>query len=254
MKKIAALLSIALAVLIGGASAQADELKVLSGGVMRPALPEIASGFERMTGVKVAITYDAARTVKSRVQKGEAVDVVILPKPDLAALVKMRKIAADSVQVIAQTPLALAVKKGMAKPDIASADAVKKALLEAKSIAYNDPSKGFADGVLARRVVNQLRIAKQVKANVKLLKTIEEIRGEKDADIRIGWAPTIMASSDYDLVGPLPAQFQDTARSTWAAGAATKSADPNGARDLVRVLAAPIAGGTFKAKGMAPPT
>lgn len=253
MKKIAALLSIALAVLLGGAAAQADELKVLSGGVMRNALPEVASGFERMTGVKLAITYDAARTVKIRVQKGEAVDVVILPKPDLAALAKTRKIAADSVQVIAQMPLALGVKKGMAKPDIASAEAVKKALLEAKSIAYNDPSKGFADGVLARRAIDRLKIAKQVKAKVKLLETPEEIRGEKDAELRIGWAPTFVGSNDYDLVGPLPAQFQDKERSTWAAGAAAKAADPNGARDLIRVLAAPIAGGTFKSKGMAPP-
>ncbi len=252
MKKLAVSFIAALVLLVCGAAAQADELKVLSGGIMRYALPEIASGYERMIGVKLLITYDAVGSVKSRVRKGEAVDVVILPKPDLAALAKARKMAADSVQVIARTPLALGVRKGMAKPDIGSAEALKKALLAAKSIAYNDPSKGFADGVLVRRVLNQLRIAKQVKAKAKLLKTPEEISSEKDAEFRIGWAPTFVGSKDYDLVGPLPAQFQDNARSTWAAGVATKSADPDGARDLIRVLAAPIAEGTFKAKGMGP--
>lgn len=254
MKRFAVSLSLALAMLFFGAAAQADELKVLSAGVMRSALPDLATGFERLTGVKLTITLDSAGNVKSRVQKGEATDVVILPKPELALLAKARKIAPDSIRVLARTGLAVGVRKGAPKPDIGSVEALKKTLLEAKSIAYNDPAKGFADGVQVRRVLQRLGIAKQMNAKTKLRESPEEIANSTDGDIYIGQPPALVASKNYEMVGLLPASLQNWDAFTWAAGVDTKTQDPTGAGDLVRYLASPESANVFKAKGMPPPS
>jgi molybdate transport system substrate-binding protein len=254
MKKIAVAVAIAAVLLLQGAAARADELKVLSAGIMHFALKDAGDNFTRMTGTTLAVTYDSAGNVKSKFEKGEPADVVILPKPDFAALVKAKKIAADSVRPIARTALAVAVRKGQPKPDISSLAAVKKALLAAKSIAYYDPAAGGADGILIRRGLVRLGIAKQVAAKAKLWKSVQDALDEKSADMIVGWQPPLLAkAADYDLVGPLPAQLQDPAQSTWAAGAATKAPDLEGAKDLVRVLASPESLGAFKAKGFTPP-
>jgi molybdate transport system substrate-binding protein len=256
MKKIAGAVAITAALLLQGAAARADELKVLSAGVMRFALKDAGDNFQRMTGTKLAITYDSAGNIKGRFEKGEQADVVILLKPDIAALAKSRKIAPASAHPIARTALAVAVRKGQPKPDISSPAAVKKSLLEAKSIAYFDPSPkaGNAEAILFERMFTRLGIAKPVAAKAKLLKSGQEWTDEKTADIIINWMPALLAkAAEYDTVGPLPAQFQDPEHSTWAAGASTKSADLDIAKDLCRVLASPESFAAFKAKGYLAP-
>jgi molybdate transport system substrate-binding protein len=136
MKRIAVLASIAVVVLSLIPVARADELKVLSAGTMHFALKDVGDNFTRMTGTKLAITYGGAGGVKTKIEKDEPADVVILPKPDIAALAKAGKIVPDSVHDIARTELSIAVRKGQPKPDISSLAAVKKALLAAKTIAY----------------------------------------------------------------------------------------------------------------------
>ena len=255
-KNIAVAFSLAFALLFGGGTAPADEpeqLKVLSAGIMQFPLKDITPNYERMTGEKLVITYDFAGAVKARFQKGEAADVVILPKAEIAAFVKAKKIAADSVRVIARSGVALGTRKGAAKPDIGSAAAVKKTLLEAKSIAYFDPASGAQDAVQLKRVLDKLGIAKQVGAKAKPWKSPDDATAEKDAEIVITQPAGIIASANYDLVGMLPAPMQDPERFTWAAGAASRAADLGAARDLVRFLAAPNSAAVFKAKGMPPP-
>jgi molybdate transport system substrate-binding protein len=252
MKKFVALFSIALAIVLYGAIAHAAELKVLSVGVLRSALTDLLPNYERMTGDKVAITYDFAGAVKTRFEKGEPGDVVILSKPDLVGLAKMHKIAADSITVIARSGMALGVRKGMPKPDIGSVDAVKKFLLAAKSIAFLG-APGNPDGVVVRRIIDSLRIAKEVSGKLKPIKTVDELGAEKDADILLTQPPALLASANYDMVGMLPAQLQDPDRYIWSAGTAAKASDPETAGVLIRFLAAPNSGPVFKAKGMVPP-
>ena len=254
MMKVAVSFSVALAMLVCGAAARADELKVLAPTIMQPAMTDLAAGYDRLAGVKLAITYDPAGAIKTRFQKGEAADVVILPKPDLAVLAKERKIAAASIRVVARTAVVLAVRKGQPKPDIGSAEAVKKTLLAAKSVAYFDPAAGNASGVQFRQAINRLGLGKQIAAKAKLLKTPADLTAEKDAEIVVAQPPFLIGSANYDTVGPLPAEMQNLERFTWAAGAAAKSQDPTGAGDLVRYLASPESAGVFKAKGMPPPS
>jgi molybdate transport system substrate-binding protein len=254
MKRIAVLASIAAMQLSLVSVARADELKVLSAGTMHFALQDVRDNFTRMTGTKVAITYGGAGKIKSEVEQGEPADVVILPKPDIAVLVKAGKIAPDSVHDIARTALSIAVRKGQPKPDISSLAAVKEALLAAKTIAYYDAAAGGADGALAERGFARLGITHEVAVKAKLWKSVQEVIAEKNADLLVGWQPPLLSKApDYEFVGPLPPELQDPEHSTWTAGAATKAADLERAKAFAQMLASPESLEVFKGKGFTPP-
>lgn len=253
MKRLAVLGAIA-AVLPLIPVARADELKVLSAGTMHFALKDVGDNFTRVTGTKLAITFGGAGGVKTKVEKGEPVDVVILPKPDIAALAKAGKIAPDSVHDIARTALSIAVRKGQPKPDVSSLAGVKQALLAAKTIAYFGAAFGGADGVLAERDFARLGIVKEVAAKAKLWKSVEEVIAEKSADLLIGWQPPLLSkAADYEFVGTLPPELQDPEDSTWTAGAAARAADLGAANGFIQVLVSPESLGVFKSKGYSTP-
>jgi len=254
MKRIAVIASIAAMLLSLVAVARADELKVLSAGTLHFALKDVGDNFTRMTGTKLAVTFGGAGGVKTKIEKGEPADVVILPKPDIAALAKAGRIVPDSVHDIARTSLSIAVHKGLPKPDISSLAAVKKALLAAKTIAYFGAAAGGADGVLAERGFARLGIANEVAAKAKLWKSVEEVIAEKNADLLVGWEPPLLSkAADYEFVGRLPPEMQDPEHSTWTAGVATRSVDIDRAKAFIRVLASPESLRVFKAKGYTPP-
>jgi len=254
MKRIAVLASIAAMLLSLVAAACADELKVLSAGTMHFALKDVGDNFTRKTGTKLAITFGSVGGIKTKFEKGEPADVVILPKPDIAALARAGKIAPDSVHDIARTELSIAVRKGQPKPDISSLAGVKEALLAAKTIAYYAAAAGGADGILAEHGFARLGIANEVAAKAKLWKSVQEVIAEKSADLLVGWQPPLLSkAADYEFIGTLPSELQDPENSTWTAGAATKAADLERAKAFTQMLASPESLGIFKSKGFTPP-
>ncbi|HUB16636.1 MAG TPA: substrate-binding domain-containing protein [Acetobacteraceae bacterium] len=206
MKRIAVVASIAVMLLSLAAVAQADQLKVLSAGTMHFALKDVGDNFTRKTGTKLAITFGSVGGIKTEFEEGEAADVVILPKPDIAALARAARIAPDSVHDIARTELSIAVRKGQPKPDISSLAGVRQALLAAKTISYFAAAAGGADGVLTEHDFARLGIAKEVAAKAKLWKSVQEVIAEKHADLLVGWQPALLSkAADYVFVGTLPA-------------------------------------------------
>ncbi|MGH8700127.1 MAG: molybdate ABC transporter substrate-binding protein, partial [Burkholderiales bacterium] len=151
-------------VLILAIPAQAAEVKVLSGGGMRQVLEDLGPKFERATGHRLAITFDSGGATVKRVLGGEAADVVIIPQPGIARLVKDGKAAAGDVTVVARSDIGVAVRKGAPKPDISSPEALKRALLAAKSITYGDPAGGSTSGTHFAKVLDRLGIANEMKS------------------------------------------------------------------------------------------
>jgi molybdate transport system substrate-binding protein len=84
---------------------------------------------------------------KKRILAGESGDIIILSRPAMEELQKQDKFAAGDLVNVASTPVALAARTGVPKPDITSVDAFKHALLAARAIVYADPAKGGASGV-----------------------------------------------------------------------------------------------------------
>src|SRR5947199_10611597 len=114
---------------------QAEEIKVLCTIGVKPALPDVVAEFERATGHKVSIVWGNAATLKTRYLEGEQADVAVLTAAAIDDLVKAGKVVGRVD--LARSGMGIGVKAGAAKPDISSPEALKRALLAAKSIAYS---------------------------------------------------------------------------------------------------------------------
>src|SRR5436853_5540825 len=110
------------------------EIKILSTHAVQEVLFELGPAFERARGVRLAIDYDPANALKRRIEDGAAFDVAIVTRPVIDALTGQSKIVRESLTDIGRSGLGVATRKGAAKPDIATTDAFKRALLAAKSV------------------------------------------------------------------------------------------------------------------------
>ena len=234
-------------------AAQADEVKLLSALVMKPALADLADNFERTSGHKLTIVYDSAGAVTKRIQSGEMADAALTQKPAIEALIKEGKIAFGSNVILARSGVGAAVRQGERKPDIGSVDALKRTLLAAKSIAYPVPDAGHASGIHFLGVIERLGIAQQVNAKAKFMEgTVAEFAARDSADIVISQPMEILATPGYELVGWLPEELQDRERFTWALGVTANAKEPEVARALIQFLSSPAAAAVIKVKGMEP--
>ena len=111
---------------------------------------------------------------------------------------------------IARSGIGVAVKAGAPKPDISTPQALKAALLAAKSVAYTDPKSGGASGIHFVKVLADLGIADAVNARAKLgqggLTGEFIVKGE--ADMAVQQRPELKSVSGIDIVGPLPDALQ----------------------------------------------
>jgi molybdate transport system substrate-binding protein len=234
------------------AVAEPAEIKVLTSVALTSALDELAPQYERATGNKLTIGYGLISDIRKRIIAGETADVVILSRPAMEDLQKQDKIAPGSIANVVATPVAVAVRAGAPKPDISSADALKRALLAAKSIVYADPAKGGASGVHFAHVVDQLGIAEQLKSRTILVPGAQaaDVVAKGEAEIGIGQASEIVPVSGAQLVGPLPGELGSVTEFTAGIGAGSKASEA--AKSLILFLTGPAAAPVFKSKGLQP--
>jgi molybdate transport system substrate-binding protein len=238
--------------IMDGAAAEAVEIKVLTSVALTSALDELAPQFERATGNKLNIGYGLIADIKKRIVAGETADVIILSRPAMDDLQKQDKVAPGSIADVVGTPVAVAVRAGAPKPDISSADALKRSLLAAKSIVYADPAKGGASGVHFAHVVDQLGIADQLKSRTILVPGAQaaDVVAKGEAEIGVGQASEIVPVAGAQLVGPLPGEFGSVTKFTAGIGAGSKASEA--AKSLILFLTGPAAAPVFKSKGLQP--
>ena len=233
-------------------AAIAAEVKVLSAAVMRPVFSELTEPFEQSTGHKITISYVPAGAARRRIEAGEAFDVAIVQRPAAEELARLGKIE-PRMTTLARSGLAVAVRRGMPKPDIATVDAFREALLGARSISYPDPAEGHAAGALFRQIIERLDIAEQVNAKAVLQKrAFSESPPSDQADLAIAQPTEIFITPAFEMVDLVPEDLQDYNRFSWATGIATNSKEPAAAAALIRFLTSSRAALVMKKKGMEP--
>jgi len=229
-------------------TANAAEIKVLSALGIKSAIDDLGSAFERTTGHRLAVRFAPLGAMVELVQGGETADVIIAPQQGMDGFVKNGKVNAGEVRLLARSGMAVAVRKGAAKPDISTPEAFRRTLLAAKSITYG---RG-AGSEHIEKVLERLGIASDVKA-----KTIRGAPGDTgvrvangDAEIGVTLLQVLMPVAGIDIVGPLPGDLQDTL--VFAVAAMVGTRDAAASKSLVDFLRTSEAAKVFKAKGLEP--
>src|ERR1051325_4317882 len=155
---------IALTLHVTSDSRAQTEITLLSPNPIEAVINKLAADFEAKTGTHVKITYGTGVGTRKTVASGQALDVSLLFAPFPEAL-KTGNIDPKSATVIARVRLALAVKKGAPKPDISTADAVRRTLRNAKSIISVDPEQGSVGGAVLL-TLDKLGITRDIKPKI----------------------------------------------------------------------------------------
>ena len=146
-------------------AAHAADVKVLGSTGVRDVVVALSADYERATGNKVVGTWTGTVDVLKRLQGGEVVDLVILSGPDLDNLIKQGKIVPGSRTPLLKSDIGACVAAGAPRPDIGTPEAVKRALLAAKSIGYSTgPSGVYLLGLFQRMGIADEMKAKAVVA------------------------------------------------------------------------------------------
>jgi molybdate transport system substrate-binding protein len=238
-----------------GFAVEASEIKVLSALAMKPVMEDLGPKFERGTGHKLEITFATVGEAVKRVQSGEVADVAILPQQGIDTFVKDGKTDAANVTVIASSGNGVAVRKGSAKPDIASPEALKRALLAAKSVTYTHPRHGGTSGPHIMKVFERLGIAEEMKAKTIFPEAaggaaVGALVASGEAEIGLQQIQELIPVAGIEVVGPLPAELQNNL--VFAATVMAGSKDPPTSKALIDFLRTPDATAVIKAKGMEP--
>lgn len=232
--------------------AQAAEVKILTAGAMKAVVLEIVPAFEKETGHKVTLDNDTAGGLAKRILGGEAFDLAVITPGAIDDLIAKGKVTGPRVAV-ARVGVGVVVKEGAPKPDIASVEAFKRALLAAKSVAYIDPASGGSSGIYIAGLLDKLGIAAEVKPKAKLKQGgyVAELIANGEAELGLHQISEIMPVKGVTLVGPLPAEIQNF--TTYAAGVSAEAKQADAARAFTKLLAGPAAEPVLKSRGMERP-
>jgi molybdate transport system substrate-binding protein len=251
LRKVA--LGLATALLLAG-SASAAEVRVMISGGLTAAYNALVPEFERLTGNKVLTAYGPSmgttvNAIPVRLQRGEPADVLIMVGYALEDLVKQGKVIADSRVDLVKSPIGIAVKSGASKPDISSAESIKRALLAAKSIAYSDSASGV---YVSTEMFQKLGIVDAMKDKARKIPAtpVGEIVAHGEAEIGFQQISELKPVAGIDIVGPLPDDLQKI--TVFSAGIATVSKEPDAGKALIAFLASPEARDTLVKSGLDP--
>jgi molybdate transport system substrate-binding protein len=243
----------AAALIVAMGSAQAAEIDAMITTAMKAAIEEIAPPFERASGHMLHVVYGPSGGLARRFNGGEPADLIVVDSKVLDELIKQGKVAPGRTDV-ARTGIGIAVRKGAPKPDVSSADALRRALLAAKSIGHTAPAGGGVTAAHIMSMFEKLGIAAEVTPKVKLAAggpngRVSVLVSNGEAEIGLQLVSELMSNPDVEVIGLLPPELQLI--SIISAGITTAAKQPEPANAFIRHLAASAAMTTYKTKGLA---
>jgi len=227
----------------------AAELRVLSAGAIEPGLKAAAAAWQRESGDVVRITFATAPQLRQRIGGGEAADVVIAPPAALEEFARDGKLAALRSGV-GRVGLGVAVRPDAPVPDVSSAAALERTVLEAESLVFNRASTGLYFERLLKKMGIYEKVAPKTSRYDTGAAVMEHLLKGKGREVGVGPITEILLYRDKGLrlVAPLPADVQNYTSYTAAPHAASANADAAAA--FVRYLATPAGKAFFTAAGI----
>ncbi len=246
------LYAVAAALVIATAPARADEIHAMITTAMKAAVDELAPPFERASGHALRLVYGPSGGLARRLVGGEPADLIIIESKVLDGLIRQGKVAPGRTD-LARTAIGIAVRKGAPRPDVSSAEALRRALLAAKSIGHTAPAGGGVTAAHIEGVFEKLGIAAEVAPKVKLAAggpngRVSVLVSSGEAEIGLQLVSELMSNPDVEVIGMLPPELQLTA--VISAGIPAGAGQVEAAQAFIRHLATPDAMAVYKAKGL----
>jgi molybdate transport system substrate-binding protein len=244
--------------LLATVTAAAADIHVMISAGFYQAYSELIPRFEQSSGHHVVTVRgpslgDSPEAIPTRLKRGEPADVVIGVGASIDDLVRQGHVRAGSKVDLARSEIGMVVKAGATKPDIATVDAFRKALLDAKSIAYSDSASGI---YLSTTLFAKLGIADQLARKSRKVRgppsgePVAAVVARGEADIGFQQISELVNVPGVTVVGSIPAELQQDTR--YSAAIANAVAQPDAAQALIRFLASPEAAPTISKAGLAP--
>jgi len=236
------------------APAGAADLKVISAGAVRGLIAQIIDDYSRQTGQKFDFTIGTTGQLRTIITSGQAADLIIVSIPLMEELEKTGKLTPGSRADLGRVGIGVTVREGASVPDVATPEALKKALTEARSVAYTDPAEGGTSGIYFAGLAERFGIADAIKKKAVLTKGGREAAievAEGRAEMAIVFMSESMAVKGVKLAGPLPPSLQDY--SAYAAAIPANSTDAAAARAFIAALTSARMVERWRANGFEPP-
>ena len=227
---------------------------MFSTGAPAVAAKTIGTAFSAQSGHQLSFTVAQPAVLQGKLAAGDKPDIVILPAPAIATLNGSGALRARSGADLARVGIGVVVRDGAPRPDISSPAAVRKMLLEARTVVYPDPrSGGGSAGRAIEAMIERMSLTEIVKPKLALKAAIGggvALVADGTADVGLFNISEILPVKGVTLVGPLPAELQNYIVFRAAIVAGSASAQP--AADFIKSLTAPAGRRIWQDAGLEP--
>jgi molybdate transport system substrate-binding protein len=230
-------------------TALAAEVTILANQGAVSGVRDLAAGFERASGHKVVVSFEAGPAMNQKIESNAPADVVTLVLDQFEDLIKRGKVVPGTVAEFARAGNGVAVKAGAPKPDISTPEAFKQAMLNAKSIGHTNAGTGPFN----TKLFQKLGIYDQVKDKIKIIEGRPVAAAVAAGDVELGIQQTnvIQPFAGTEYLGPLPAALMEYGQ--FGAALLTVSKEPEAAKALIKFMAAPENAALVRKSAMEPP-
>jgi molybdate transport system substrate-binding protein len=229
-------------------------LTVFTSGGFNAAFDRLAASYRAGTGTPITVAHgpsmgETPNAIPARLARHEPADVVILARSGLDKLVADGSVVPGTAIDLGLSRIAVAVRAGAPVPDIATADAVRAALLAAKSVAWSDSASGV---YIQSTMLDRLGIADQVRAKGRMIPAtpVGEIVARGQAEIGFQQLSELKTVKGIRIVGLLPDSLQKV--TAFSGGVVAYSTHPAEARALLTYLSSPQADAAIRESGLEP--
>ena len=227
-----------------------EALRMLVSNGMKAPIDELHPKLESAGGCPIELKFNSTAGIRMQIEAGEEFDLTLITSEAIADLVRQGKLSGDSRADLVRSELGIGIRKGAARPDIRTIEALKRTLLATKSITY--PQDGAGRGYV-EKMFERMGIAANVQPKIMLApssgaSTQNIVTGKADTVITL--YSEIVPVPGVEILGPLPGEFQYHIRFSGAVSAKSKHAVA--AKAVISYLAGPSAMAALKAKGLDP--
>jgi molybdate transport system substrate-binding protein len=224
----------------------------LCAGAASTVVNDIAADVHRRTGRAIVVHVGTVGQIQAQLARGAHADVVIVSGKAMRILVKEGTLVPGTRTNLGRSGMGVGVRAGTRLPDITSTEALKRALLRARSIATTDPKAGASSGIYFAHLLQRMGIAAAVAPKELLTPGGHscELVARGKADLCAQNITEIVPVKGVVLAGPFPAAVQNYI--TYAAAVAGRTQSPNDARAFITELASPRRATLWRRAGFVP--